>query len=143
MFRALTVVAAMVGFALVPVSQASPSEVVLGKRNLLRYGIGWGTAHPRLIFNGGVPSGKAWSLRWRDWGAPVSRARGLTWIYTPHGGYYGKPGAVELRAYGIGRCSRDGPRAYTRLQVRAAVRPGGALSRWFFWGGWRQICHWP
>ena len=38
---------------------ASDTSVVLGKKHLLRYGMGWGTAHPRLILNGGDPGGKA------------------------------------------------------------------------------------
>src|SRR5207248_1052499 len=86
-------------------------QAVLGKAHLLRYGIGWGTPHPRVIFNGGDPSGKAFALRWINWDGPFARARGSTWIFTPHGGYYAKPGTIELRAYRLGQCTAGGPRA--------------------------------
>jgi len=56
---------------------------------------------------------------------------------------FAKPGAVELRASVIGRCSASGPRAYTRLQAREALRPGGLMSRWFVWGGRKSICVGP
>jgi hypothetical protein len=121
----------------------SGSHVVLGKRHLLPDGVGWGTAHPRLIFNGGDPNGRAFDLRWTGWGSRAAHARGRTWLFRPHGGYYAKPGAIELRAYRIGHCTANGPRAYTRLQAREAVRPGGPLGRWFAWGGWKTICKWP
>ena len=119
------------------------TQVVLGKKDLLMYGIGWGTAHPRTIFNGGDPNGRAWGLHWTRWGASRSLARGRTWIFKPAGGYYSKPGAIELRASRIGRCTAGGPRAYTRLQAREAVRPGGPLGRWFVWGGWKSLCTGP
>ena len=135
---------AVVALALIPsavIANAGNREVVLGKRNLNgRYGIGWGTAHPSVIYNGGVPSGKAWSLRWSNWGAESTTARGLTALYRPSGGYYDKPGAIELRAYRIGQCEAGGKLAYTRLAARVAIRPGGALSRWFAWGGWKTVC---
>jgi len=118
------------------------TSVVLGKKHLLIYGIGWGTSHPRLIFNGGDPSGKAWHLTWRNWGAATADAHGLTWITNPKGNYYGK-GAIELRASRIGRCTPHGPRAYTYLQARTAARPGGRLSRWSAWGGWKSTCKGP
>ena len=121
----------------------SGSVVVLGKQNLLPGGEGWGTAHPGLIFNGGDPSGRAWDLRWSGWGSPVAQADGLTWIFRPQGGYFAKPGAIELRASRIGRCTSNGPRAYTELQARVALRPGGHLSKWFVWGGWKSTCTGP
>jgi hypothetical protein len=125
-------------------SSANPTvQVVLGKKHLMRYGRGWGTAYPRRIDNGGDPSGDAFDLRWSGWGRNVAYARGLTWINTPRGGYYSKPGAVELRAYRIGRCVAGGPRAYTRLQVRAASKPGGRLGRWSTWGRWHTTCRFP
>ena len=122
---------------------ADKPQVVLGKKHLLRYGVGWGTARPPVIFNGGVPNGKAWKLRWTGWRTTAALAHGLTWIYRPQGGYYARPGAIELRAYRIGRCTARGPLAYTRLQVREAAKPGGPLGRWEPWGGWHDICHGP
>jgi hypothetical protein len=106
------------------------APVVLGKKHLLSYGIGWGTSHPRLIFNGGDPSGQARHLVWRHWGAATAYARGMASIPRPGGNYYAKPGVIELRAFRLGRCTPRGPRAYTRLQAREAKRPGGARSRW-------------
>jgi hypothetical protein len=118
-------------------------QVVLGRKHLLNGGVGWGTAHPRVIFNGGDPNGRAWHLRWHGWGTRVARATGRTWLFNPRGGYYSKPGAIELRAYRIGHCTKGGPRAYTQLKAREAVKPGGRLSRWFDWGGWKSICTGP
>lgn len=122
---------------------AANAPVVLGKKHVVQYGIGWGTAHPRTIFNGGDPGGRAWRLKWRSWGAPIADARGLASIPHPGGNYYAKPGLIELRASRIGRCTPRGPRAYTRLRVREAVRPGGPLTRWSRWGGWTSICKAP
>jgi hypothetical protein len=140
--RILAVVVTLAFVGLPVVASASGSDVVLGKRGLSgSYGVGWGTPHPSLIYNGGVPSGKAWNLRWSNWGSASAEGRGLTWLYQPHGGYYGKPGAIELRAYRLGRCVAGGARAYTRLAVRVAIRPGGPLGQWYAWGGWHTTCH--
>jgi hypothetical protein len=122
---------------------AAQNNVVLGKKNLLRDGWGWGTTHPHSIFNGGDPGGEACHLTWRNWSGASAYARGLAWIFRPGGNYYGKPGVIELRASRIGRCTRRGPHAYTFLQVREPVRPGGPLGRWFAWGGWKSICKGP
>ena len=128
--------------AIVGTPAGAKTTVVLGKKHLLMEGIGWGTAHPRSIFNGGDPSGRAWHLTWRNWGAATAYARGLAPIPRPDGNYYG-PGVIEFRASRIGRCTRKGPRAYTFLQAREAVRPGGRLTHWFAWGGWKSICEGP
>ena len=122
---------------------AADTSVVLGKKHLLRDGIGWGTAHPRRIDNGGDPSGKAWHLTWHNWGGATATAHGSTWIFKPTGGYYRRSAAIELRASRVGRCTPNGPRAYTFLQARAAMRPGGRLGRWFAWGGWKNTCKGP
>src|SRR5215471_11259125 len=87
---------ASAAIALAGTAAGSQTRVVLGKKHLLRYGVGWGTVHPRLIFNGGDPSGKAWHLTWSSWGAASAYARGLTWIFRPKGGYYSKPAAIQL-----------------------------------------------
>ena len=126
-----------------PAGAIGGATIVLGKMHLLPHGTGWGTADPSAIFNGGDPSGQAWNLRWSGWGSAVAQAHGLTSIFRPQGGYYAKPGAIELRASEIGHCSPDGPPAYTHLEARVAVRPGGPLSRWFVWGGWRSTCIGP
>ena len=137
------VLSLVVALGVVAVGQAARPVVVLGKHHLLRGGVGWGTAHPARIFNGGDPSGTAWNLRWRHWGGPQADAAGLTWIFRPQGGYYAKPAAIELQAYRLGHCAVGGPLAYTRLRARVASRPGGPLGRWFAWGGWKTICRWP
>lgn len=121
---------------------ASDSEVVLGSKTFVPFGKGWGTAQPRFISNGGVPSGVVLRIHWESWGSREAVGRGLTWIYRPHGGYYPRPGAIELRASRIGRCSPSGPRAYRRLRARVPSRPGRPLGRWFTWGGQRNLCRW-
>ena len=126
-----------------PARVTSTSEtVVLGSKNFAPNGIGWGTAHPRVIFNGGDPNGKAIHLTWRSWGRSSTSAHGLTYLFRPGGGYYSKPGAIVLLAYGIGRCSPGGPRAYLHLRAREASRPGGPYGPWFAWGGQRNLCRW-
>jgi hypothetical protein len=100
---------------------------------------GWGTAHPRLIFNGGDPSGKAWNIRWQHWGAPVATGRGLTWVARPKGSYYAKPGTIEMRGFLIKKCGRRGSRGYSRVRVRVAST-GGHFSRWYLWGGRHNLC---
>lgn len=103
------------------------------------FGEGWGEVAPSRIYNGGVPSGLATNIRWRNWGAPVATGAGLTSIYRPEGGYYPGRHRIELRA--LRRSSCDGViRAYTRLLARVPSRPGGPLGRWFLWGGDRSIC---
>jgi hypothetical protein len=121
---------------------ASTGEVVIGSKDALPFGIGWGTVRPRKLHNGGVPSGIAFKIRWSSWGGRVVVGRGLNWIYTPHGGYYAKPVPIDLRAYKIGRCSPTGPSAYTRLKARAPSRPGGRVGRWSLLSGVRNLCDW-
>ena len=41
---------------------------MLGKRGLFPGGEGWGTAHPRTVFNGGSPGGLADKIRWTELG---------------------------------------------------------------------------
>ena len=128
------------GLVFLGTAAATTSGVVLGKKHLVRDGLGWGTARPRSIFNGGDPSGHAWHLTWRHWGAATAYARGLVTLPRPTGNFYGKPAVIELRASRISRCAPRGPRAYTRLDARVPARPGGRLGHWFAWGGWKSIC---
>lgn len=118
-------------------------QIVLGSKHraITPGGYGWGTAHPRAFYNGNDPSGAVWNIRWDGWGGKDAIGRGLTWIFRPQGAYYSKPGAIELRVFGIGRCTATGPRAYLHLQVRVASRPGGPLGKWFAWGGDPTTCH--
>jgi len=123
-------------------SAASGGQIVIGSKDALPFGIGWGTARPRMLHNGGVPSGIAFKIRWSNWGGRVAVGRGLNWIYRPRGGYYAKPVPIDLRASGIGRCSPKGPRAYIHLKARVPSRPGGPVGPWFTWSGVRNLCHW-
>jgi hypothetical protein len=129
-------------FALVaagPVAGNAP--VVLGVRGLFpQGGVGWGTPHPPYIFNGGDPNGTAWKLRWLGWGTALARARGLTWIFKPTGGYFSRPGSIELRASRIARCRANDPLSYTRLLARESLRPGGPFGHWFAWNGLSTLC---
>jgi hypothetical protein len=77
---------------------------VLGTKGLMPYGTGWGTAHPREIFNGGAPSGSVSRIRWRHWGAATATGSGRAPTYKPGGGYYAKRVRVQLRATRLGRC---------------------------------------
>jgi hypothetical protein len=123
---------------------ASPGlgQIVLGSKNFgdPRYEVGWGTAHPRVIYNGGDPSGKVWNIQWSEWGGTATRGRGHTWISRPHGGYFKNSALIELRAFGIGRCSPKGPSAYRHLEVRVQTYPGGPLGHWYTWGGSSSVC---
>lgn len=126
--------ATLVAFVLGASLAGTSSSVVLGAKHRLLGGVGWGSAHPSRIFNGGDPSGEAFGLTWKSWGSSTATARGLTWVFMPRGGYYRKPLPIELRASKIGRCARGGPLAYTRLQARVVVKPGGTFGHWFLWG---------
>ena len=49
------------------------------------YGIGWATAHPKEIFNGGDPSGDVRSIHWSHWGAATATGHGLGAGFKPQG----------------------------------------------------------
>ena len=132
--RALTVSLLAVAACLCLVSPAAAAATpVLGKKGLMPYGKGWGTAHPRTIFNGGAPSGSVSNIRWRHWGAATATGSGRAPQYRPSGGYYAKRVRVQLRATRLGRCPGGHRRAYTRLIVREQTRPGGPFGDWFAW----------
>jgi len=124
-----------------PVTAAADDQPVLGSpSHYVPAGKGWGKVHPRYVFNGGDPSGEIAKLEWRHWGEPTARARGVTWLLRPEGGYYGRPGRIVLRAEGLGVCP-DGTAAYTRLEFRVAHRPGGPVGNyWRPWAGDGDIC---
>jgi hypothetical protein len=109
------------------------SSPVLGKKGLMPYGTGWGSAHPREIFNGGAPSGSVSRIRWRHWGAATATGSGRAPTYKPGGGYYAKRVRVQLRATRLARCPGGHRRAYTRLIVREQTKPGGPFGDWFAW----------
>jgi hypothetical protein len=122
-------------------SGGNTSEVVLGSARFgLPDGAGWGTAKPAKIFNGGDPSGLVTQIHWTHWGSKASIGHGRNAIFKPRGGYYRRLVHIELRAYDIGRCSSNGPRAYTRLSVREPSRPGGPIGKWVSWSGSKTVC---
>lgn len=126
-----------------PSVAATSHAPVLGKKGLVPYGIGWGTAHPKEIFNGGDPSGDVWSVRWSHWGAATATGHGLGNGFKPQGGYYARPVKTVFKASGLGRCTGHGPRAYRTLWFKQQVKPGSArYTKWYWWSGLRSICAW-
>jgi hypothetical protein len=114
---------------------AAAGRVVLGSpRHYAPNGIGWGTATPSQVFNGGDPAGDVSRITWDRWGQGRAYGHGLTSAFRPGGGYYRKPVRIVLRAGGLGACA-DGTRpAYTRLFFREQPRPGAPLQRhWHPW----------
>jgi hypothetical protein len=114
----------------------SKPRILLGLKRYMRsaYAAGWGEAAPTTISNGGASaSGTISDIHWRSWGGRVAVGRGLNPLFKPHGGYYRRPGVIELHVSAVKRCSPGGPRVYTRLAVRQPSRPGGPFGRWGFW----------
>jgi hypothetical protein len=113
---------------------AAAQEPVMGIEGLYQFGSGWGEARPETLYNGGVPSGNASGITWRDWGADVAFGRGKIPQYRPGGGYYRRRVAIEFQASRLGECAdARGTPAYTRLIFRARVRPGGPFGDWTPW----------
>lgn len=119
---------------------SSANAVVLGSPSVYPTGSGWGIEQPGSISNGGVPSGNAWDISWKEWGGPTAYGTGKTSLYRPAGNYYAKPGEIRFRATAIGTCPADGGPAYTQLSARIAHWPGGPLGEWFAWGRLSSIC---
>ncbi len=102
------------------------------------FGAGFGRPEPKVIFNGGDPSGEVSEIHWRSWGGPIAIGYGRNPIFRPQGGYYRKPGRVELRANKLGMCA--GKR---RLHPPRNPRPQASrrkLGKWFLWSGAKTIC---
>jgi hypothetical protein len=114
---------------------------VLGQKPASQSGaVGWGTYKPRMIFNGGDPSGRVEAIHWHHWGDRVALGFGRTYIFRPTGGYYGRMVEAELRPADLGRCTRHGPLAYRQMDAREPSKPGGPLGKWFRWAGWPSLC---
>lgn len=96
-------------------------------------GEGWGTVRPAKVYNGGDASGQIREIHWTSWGGKTAIGYGLNAIFKPHGGYYPQPVIVEVRASGLGKCTSDGPPAYTHLSVRSPTKPDGPLGAWHAW----------
>jgi hypothetical protein len=139
------IAATVLALGLATASAGASQAPVLGARAFSApYGEGFGTPHPQVIFNGGVPSGMVESIAWKDWGKTVAFGRGLGHQYKPRGGYYRHPVRVRLRAEKLGACPGSQQRpAYTRLKAKFQKRPGGAFGPWFLWSGADSICESP
>jgi hypothetical protein len=122
------------------ISRSHHQTPVLGFKNFEVNGRGWGTAHPKRIFNGGDPSGLVNHLRWSHWGRGKAFAVGKTYTYKPHGGYYGREVKDRLRASDLGRCHHK--LAYKRLYYRVQTKPGGRIQKhWHPWATKRgNVC---
>ncbi|MGK2956103.1 MAG: hypothetical protein ACSLFI_10595 [Solirubrobacterales bacterium] len=129
--------AAQMSFA----SDSDARRVVLGAHKFMGpYGKGWGAAHPKTIYNGGVSSGLVRSISWKNWGGTVAVGRGKGSQYKPGGGYYAHRVVVKFRAYNKGRCRKHGPIAYRVLEANFQKYPGGPFGDWFLWSGSWSIC---
>jgi hypothetical protein len=104
-------------------------------------GRGFGTSHPRQIYNGGDANGSVSHIRWYSWGGHAALGVGKQPMFKPAGGYYKLPLLARLHAVARGRCYPGGPLAYTRLYVRSQTRPGGPFGRTYLWSGARSLCH--
>lgn len=133
MRRAASLIVIMAACAVLPAASAQAAAPVLGKSGLFPTGRGWGTAHPRTIFNGGSPGGLAEQIRWTRWGRATARGQGLVAAYRPQGGYYAQRVPIQFRASRLGRCPGSTKRAYTRLISRSHDRPGGSYGDWSPW----------
>lgn len=126
-------------FMCAAVPATAGAKLILGsKKYQAPSGQGWGTAEPKKLFNGGVPSGLIDHIHWKGWGGSTAIGWGRTWIYKPRGGYYNRSVRAKLRAFVIGNCA--GHRAYLHLSVRHPSRPGGKLGPWNAWGGNGNVC---
>jgi hypothetical protein len=102
---------------------------------------GWGHARPKVLFNGGDPSGDITSIHWTSWGGHTAHGRGKNAIFKPSGGYYNKHVTIRLRATDLGTCQSSGKRAYRHLYVSELARPGGAFGPWRIWTSYhRNLC---
>jgi hypothetical protein len=127
-----------------PVASAT-GPVVLGSKNFIVWGgVGFGTAHPAKLVVGSDPSVIITGIRWHGWGS--QRASGVGRYHVPHfghgGDYYRKRFRADLRVSGIGRCNRNGPRAYMALKVRVALEPGQRPG-WYQANGSHGLCSYP
>jgi hypothetical protein len=137
--RFLALAVGLLLFVCAAVPASADAKLVLGsKKYQAPNGRGWGTAEPKKLFNGGVPSGLIDHIHWESWGGSTAIGWGRTWIYKPGGGYYNRSVTVKLRAFVIGDC--DGRRAYRHLSVRHPSRPGGKLGPWNPWSGNGNVC---
>lgn len=117
------------------VAVAEPVPVLGAHRHLAPFGSGWGTAHPRRIYNGGDGTGLITRIHWKNWGAERAFGHGKVGALRPRGGPFKHLVRIRLRAQKLGHCPGLTRPAYRRLFVRVAPRPGAPVGpHWFLWG---------
>lgn len=115
-----------------------PDPIVLGSDGPPLAPHGFGECMPTDLSNGGNGSSAIASITWTSWGGRAAFGTGRTAFPVPtrDGHWAGNFGAVvRIKAYGIGRCSPGGPRAYLYVAIRAPWKPGGPLGPWHDWFG--------
>ncbi len=140
--RRLVAALLYIAAALVAVSPstAAADSPVLGSPEYLENGVGWGTAMPVDIGNGGAPSGFLSEIIWQGWGEAVASGSGIASIYKPQGGYYGGHPRIPLRAGDLGTCPGRTELAYRSLEFRLPPWPGAPLGPWLKWSGSLDLC---
>ncbi len=85
---------------------------MLGSKNALRGGTGFGTVKPRTVFLGGDPTGLVKSITWQHWGSAraVGFGQGLCAGQSVAAGH---PCSAALHLSNLGTC--HGRRAYIDL----------------------------
>jgi hypothetical protein len=119
------------------VAAAAPSTPVLGNRAFAPQGGGFGTAHPKAIFNGDDESGYVGHITWHHWGAATATATGRR----ATGPQTTIP--IQLRAHDLGTCPGSKRRAYLHLAFRQQTHPGAKFSAWKDWAGGHSLCTMP
>jgi hypothetical protein len=125
----------------VPVASAASAVPLLGSSMFYSpHSKGFGTPHPRMISNGGDPSGIVSSITWKSWGGALAIGYGMGSVFRPNGGYYPNLLRVELRAQHPGRCHPGGVIVYRQLAIRQPKKPGGPFGPWFLWSNAKSLC---
>jgi hypothetical protein len=133
----LTAAAALLSIpAQTTVAVGQPVPVLGAHRHLGHLGgIGWGTAHPRQLSNGGDGTGHIHRIHWKTWGAERAFGHGMVGALRPRGGPFRRLVRIRLRAQLLGHCPGLTRPAYRRLYVRVALRPGAPVGpHWHLWG---------
>lgn len=140
--RRLGVLLALVGCVglAAATSALAARQVVLGSADFAPNGTGFGTSHPRRIYNGGDANGSVFDIHWYRWGGHTAFGVGKQPMFKPAGGYYRLPVLARLHGVARGRCYPGGLLAYTRLYVRSQTRPGGPFGRTYLWSGAHSLC---
>jgi len=111
-----------------PVTKVASSVPVLGSGEA---NLGWGTAHPADLSNGGTATGTVVCITWTRWATANALGRGWGEVYGPNNT---RPTVqIELHAFDLGRCRAGDHLAYKRLYLREPSVPGGKDGPWVPW----------